>query len=99
VYCEIYLTGDGGAEGSGAGQLRITLPFTASASTSLGGLSVQWGGTYTNGATQAPLGLRIQASATFLELLKLAAGVMADFTPGDQNNTSRAVMLSFSYGV
>jgi hypothetical protein len=32
IFVNVYLTGDGGAEGAGTGQINIALPITASAS-------------------------------------------------------------------
>ena len=96
-FTDIYLTGDGGDEGAGTGQINISLPITASADnpTEYGGAI----GTYINGATQAPIHGRIPGGASNIELTVVSAGALADFQAVLQNNTSRSIRLSFWYEV
>ena len=97
VDVDIYLTGDGGAEGAGTGQVNVALPFTASASHPASSWPV---GTATNGATEYILTGSIGGSATVITIRYFnAISTTTDFTGADQNNVSRAVRLKFTYEI
>lgn len=97
VFVDIYLTGDGGNEGAGTGQVNIALPITASAShpTSF------WPCGYAdNGATEYEMSGQIVGSGTTIQLIYFTTiSGETNFTGADQNNTTRTVRLKFSYEV
>lgn len=91
----VYLTGDGGAEGAGTGQVNIDLPFTASATSFDEGFFV---GTAFNNATSYQLDGAIAASGTRIRLRYWSAvNTLADFTGAQQNNATRNIRLNFFY--
>lgn len=102
VWVDVYLTGDGGAEGAGTGQINILLPFTASANHQIGGFAA---GSATNGATQFELAGAIPSSSTTIVLSNVLASLVTgeptstSFTGAEQNNTSRLVRLKFFYEI
>ncbi len=86
-WVNIFLEGDGGAEGAGSGIINIALPFTASANQPSGHMNVV---VRTNG-TLTPTVASIAANATTIELIA---------SPGSsQNNTTRSLRLSFFYEI
>lgn len=94
-FCDVNLSGDGGAEGAGTGRVNIALPATASASQADNEFPI--GGAFNN-ATFYTLFGAIAASGTTVKLFYLSAvGTRVDFTGADQNNTSRIVRLKFFY--
>jgi hypothetical protein len=97
VYVQVYLTGDGGNEGAGTGQMNIALPVTASANQPA--YYVPVGTAFNNATFFNVIDGQIQASATTIELARINAGAFASFTGVDQNNATRSVRLSFSYMV
>lgn len=97
VHVSVYLSGDGGAEGAGTGQINIALPVAASAS--------QIGshfpcGVSTNGATINLLIAEVAASATTFALAYFdTISSTTILTGAGQNNTTRSIRASFSYEV
>lgn len=90
-FFDIYLTGDGGAEGAGTGQINISLPITASASqlTAYCGTS-----SYINNVTFAVgLVFQIQPNATTLELARTVAGTFTTIIGNDQSSTTRTIRI------
>ena len=88
---DIYVTGDGGAEGAGTGRINVALPASAGASHN----GFKWpAGMYSNGATQAPL--YGEVNSTTIVLYKSDG---TDMTGADQNSTSRDLRLKFFYEV
>lgn len=97
VFVDVWLTGDGGAEGAGTGVVNIALPITASASQNTGTFSVGYvrNGAYADGL---PLYGQIAAGGTTIELVqRTVAGAFASVTGADQNNASRAIRMKFQY--
>lgn len=98
-FCDIYLNGDGGNEGSGTTQIQISLPLAPSNS-HLTDLSVNFPvGMAQNGAIQYFLFGSIDASTNriFLRRQETAVNDTNPFTGDNQNNTSRTVRLHFFY--
>ena len=102
VLVDIYLTGDGGAEGAGTGVLNIALPITASASHPDG---IFTGGSVINSTEEIICYGVIAGSATTVALKMQAdtAGAVTsdivDVTGADQNNATRSIRLKFFYEV
>lgn len=94
VFCDVLLSGDGGNEGAGTGQINIALPVTASASAVGNRTPI---GYYLNGGTATMLGGTVAASATTVALT-VGQGTTS-FTGADQSNTTRVVTLRFDYEV
>ena len=94
-FVSIYLTGDGGAEGAGTGQLNIALPQTASASQATSLFPV---GYAINGPTEYEIYGQIAASGTTISLKYF--GVLtttSTFTGAEQNTVTRTIRLQFWY--
>lgn len=97
VHCTVLLTGDGGNEGSGAGQISIALPITANASQpavrTIIGTAINstfdfiLTGTFTGGGTTVAL--------SFFQTTALVAVFAGD----SQNNATRTIALDFVYEV
>lgn len=97
VYADVYLTGDGGAEGAGTGQYTLSLPITASSGNASGYVPI---GLSINGVVALILLGEIAASATTLSLNYYNVGAsVATFDGAAQNNATRTVRLRFSYRV
>ncbi len=97
VFCDISLSGDGGAEGAGTGVLNIALPVAAGASM-LG--SAIGSGRMINGANTYILNGNISASGTTISLRVWSAITTLDLATGDlQNNASREITLHLVYEV
>ena len=93
VFVDIHLTGDGGNEGAGTGQLNIALPFAASASNPAALIPI---GDYTNNAaTMNGFGEINGAVST----VALTGGTYSAMTGANQNATDRMIRLQFSYEV
>ncbi len=96
VFVELYLTGDGGNEGSGAGQIRIAVPITRSNNAGV----IYWGvyGEAVNGTTAYYLMPRfnIQTAVDLYYISALNVAPVA-MTGADQNNTSREINMVFWY--
>jgi hypothetical protein len=90
-FFNILLSGDGGNEGSGAGVITITLPFSTSADQLA--ITVQ-GGISNNGGTENLLYYVLSASSSTLTLKRQqSATQLTDFTGADQNNTTRSIQI------
>ncbi len=97
AFVDVYLNGDGGAEGAGTGVLTIGLPITSGASNPAGSIIC---GIAVNGATNYLLAGSIGAGGGVISLSYFATvSALASMTGDDQNNTSRTVRLSFFYEV
>lgn len=97
VFADVYLTGDGGAEGAGTGQINIALPVTASASHPTGLFPA---GYALNNITEDEIWIQIAGSATTASLTYFnAINTTASLTGADQNNATRTIRLKFSYEV
>ena len=94
---DILFTGDGGAEGTGTGQMNISLLFPASATA----LDIRFdAGAALNNATRFQMVGRIQASASTIELFYWdTISTHATFTGAQQNNTTRNLNLRFIHEI
>lgn len=92
VFVDILLSGDGGNEGAGTGQVNVALPVAASAS-EVGERSPV--GYYVNGGTLTILGGVVSASASTIALF-IGQGTTS-LTGADQNNVTRTINLRFDY--
>lgn len=92
VFVDVYLTGDGGAEGAGDGQINIALPVTASSNHPTFRFPV---GSYSNGANQNFLQGEIDPSGTTIKLYISTSNTA--FQGTDQSQASRDVRLKFFY--
>jgi hypothetical protein len=96
-FVDIWLTGDGGAEGAGTGQINIALPIAVSASAV--NKTVQQGAAV-NGSTVSLLAFDMLASATTIQLYSWTGiTALASFNGVNQNNASRFIALNFCYEV
>ncbi len=94
---DVYLTGDGGAEGAGSGVLNIALPAAAGASTPAGKFPVGYG---LNNALESILYGVVGPAATTVSLSYFnAIGTTTDYIGDSQNNATRTIRLHFSYEV
>lgn len=93
-FVDIYLTGDGGAEGAGTGTFNVALGATAGASNPTSFMAVGYGN---NGATEfMPIFGQVAGGGTTIALYRHATlSTGANFTGADQNNTSRTIRLQF----
>lgn len=99
VFVRIYLTGDGGNEGAGTGQVNIALPVAVGAS-ALGANSESFKGLAINGATFYMLTANPTASATTIAVSYWnTISTIAGLTGDAQNDTSRTVVLGGWYEV
>lgn len=102
VFCDIYLTGDGGAEGAGTGVLNLALPFTASSSNPSSYISA---GIIINGTETNPCYVKIAGSATTAALAMQSdtagavTSALVDVTGADQNNATRTIRVQFFYEI
>lgn len=97
VFVDVYLSGDGGAEGAGTGTINVALPIAASAS--FQGDTIP-GGSARNGAAEYNLQVDIEPSATTALLTYFdTATNRSTFTGALQNDTLRFIRLSFNYEV
>lgn len=94
---DVYLTGDGGAEGAGAGQLNIALPFNSNVSQPSGLFPC---GYALNNATESILYCELGANDSTLALHYFnTISTTATFTAAEQNNATRTIRLKFSYEI
>lgn len=97
VFVDVYLTGDGGAEGAGSGAINIALPATA------GAAQLTWYtivGTALNGAAQYILIGQITSSGSTIALNYFnTIATQTDLTGALQDNTSRTIRISFRYEI
>ncbi len=98
VFAEYFLTGDGGAEGSGAGQIRLTLPVSVANNSGITYQGVL--GQANNGTTDYYLVPRFNInSAVDLYYQGALNTVPVALTGDDQNNVSREINLKLCYEV
>lgn len=104
VFVDIWLTGDGGAEGAGTGQVNIALPFTSAAShpdgRSVAGVSI-------NGTAEIDIYGTLAGSVSTISLFSRAVvsilgtnvqtADIGNFTGAGQNSTTRSIRLKFFY--
>lgn len=98
VFVEVYLTGDGGAEGAGTGVLNIALPVTSGANAVPAG-SISCGLASNNATSYQLLGLIGAGSGTISLSYWLTVSAVTSFTGAEQNNATRSIRLFFSYEV
>jgi len=97
VRVDITLSGDGGAEGSGSGNLRVALPVTIGASI---GNNVIPCGRFLNNTTYGILVTSLTGGVSYAEFGYFPTiSTFAALTPTLQNNTTRSISISFSYEV
>lgn len=95
IFVDVYLTGDGGAEGAGTGVLTVALPVAASGSQSTGKFIIGYG---LNNTLESVLTATIAASASVTSLSYFnAIGTTASYTGAEQNNSTRTIRLKFHY--
>lgn len=100
VFVDIFLNGDGGAEGAGTGTIDIAIPVAAGASFPGGNFVA--GSIVNNTEEQMAYGF-IQAGTSTVSLRMqsdTAGAVTSDIvsvTGADQNNATRSIRLNFSY--
>lgn len=97
-FVDVILSGDGGAEGAGTGVVNIALPMAVSASYATSRTFIGRG---TNGTTIFWLCSVLEASYTTISLGYLTAlnVGLTSLTGADQNNTTRQIIINFSYEV
>lgn len=96
VWVDIFLDGDGGAEGAGTGLLYISLPVAVPADAS--GWYVP-GGFVRNGSAAYTALVAAVAGSSTLSLGYINGTSIADMDGTFQNNATRLINLSFSYEV
>lgn len=97
VFVWVYLTGDGGNEGAGAGQLQVALPVAASANHALHAMPV---GALTNSSASYVTFGTIAASASVMKLFYInGSSPIANLTGAETADTTRAISLHFFYHV
>lgn len=91
-FVDIQLIGDGGNEGSGAGQILVSLPFIIGTSQ----LPVNiMAGSSINGIQETLLYATLTSGLQTAALQnQKSATQIGDFTGADQNNTTRSIRLS-----
>jgi hypothetical protein len=97
VFVDVYLTGDGGAEGAGTGVFSVAIPIAANASQPTSYFPC---GYFANSTAEDPLWGQIAASATVIDFAY--EDVLNNFTVmtgAEQNNATRTVRLKFNYEV
>lgn len=96
VFCEVYLTGDGGNEGAGTGQINISLPVTAHSTQPTDYIQA---GSGINSTTKSGLFGQTGNSATTIALATINAGALTAYTGANQSNSTRSIRLCFNYAV
>ncbi len=94
---DVYLTGDGGAEGAGTGVFTVAIPIASSASHPTSYFPV---GFFANGTAEEPIWGQIAAGASVIDFAY--EDVLNNFTAmtgAEQNNVTRTVRLKFNYEV
>ena len=98
VFVDVFLAGDGGAEGAGTGNFSVALPVAIGSSTAASDYVAVGRGV--NGATRYNIYVELAPSATVAGLAYWAGTTTFSlFTGADQNDTSRSVRLHFFYEV
>lgn len=94
AFCDVYLTGDGGAEGAGTGVVTLALPYTIGASVPAGYVVL---GRVSNTSDRVLIGT-FAAGAAVLSLGMFTSATAVDSLKGDdQNNAGRGIRASFNY--
>ena len=97
VFVDVYLTGDGGAEGAGTGQININLPITAGASHPTSYFPC---GYALNNVTEDEIWGQVAGSGTTIQLVYFnAINTTTNLTGADQSSTTRSIRIKFSYEV
>ena len=97
VFVDVYLTGDGGAEGAGTGTFSVALPITAGANHPTSYFPC---GHFVNGTAENPISGQIPGSATVIDFVyEDVVNNFAVMTGAEQNNVTRTMRLKFSYEV
>lgn len=97
AFVDVYLTGDGGAEGAGSGVFSVALPVASSASHPTSYFPC---GYFANGTAEDPIWGQIAAGGTVIDFAY--EDVLNNFTAmtgAEQNSTTRTVRLKFFYEV
>lgn len=97
VFVDIYLTGDGGAEGAGTGAFTVAIPIASSASHPTSYFPC---GFFANSTAEYPIWGQIAAGASVIDFAY--EDVLNNFTVmtgAEQNNVTRTVRLKFNYEV
>ncbi len=95
VFVSVNLTGDGGAEGAGTGQINIALPVAVGTNVGAPLIVV---GRMTNSTLKSVVLGTLTAAALVLPLsYKDALGTEANVTGAEQNNATRNIQLHFCY--
>ena len=95
VFVDVYLTGDGGAEGAGGTSFTVALPITASASNPTSYFPT---GIFVNGTSEDPVWGQIAAGGTTIELAyEDVLNNLVAMTGANQDNITRTVRLKFNY--
>ena len=96
-FVSIFLDGDGGPEGSGTVQMRVDLPFTASADNQTSYLPV--GSTLSNTTRRFLFG-QIAPLATYIELFRqIDTSAISAFNAVDQSAVTRTIRMNFWYEI
>lgn len=97
VFVDVYLTGDGGAEGAGTGTLSVAIPTASSASHPTSYFPC---GFFANGTAEEPIWGQIAAGGSVIDFAyEDVLNNFAVMTGAEQNNTTRTVRLKFFYEV
>ena len=97
-YVDVTLTGDGGAEGAGTGQINIALPVTGAANAAASDFFLV--GYFFNGALEGVVFGAINSPYTTISLRYLnAIGTTAAITGDLQNSGTRNIRLKFWYAI
>lgn len=91
-WVDIYLTGDGGNEGAGAGQILVSIPFVVGPSQ----LPINIvAGSSINNISEYSLYATLTSGLQSVALQRLVSATqLGNFTGADQNNTTRSIRLS-----
>lgn len=98
VWVQVYLNGDGGADGDSGALIEIALPVTSSANMLAHYLPVGLGLVDNAGGAYALFGT-IGVSKTKVTLYKYDGVTISDFRSGDQGAAGRGIHLNFFYEV
>lgn len=91
-FCDIYLNGDGGNEGAGAGQILVSIPHVIGASQLPVNIPA---GSSINNITEYTLYALLTPTLQTVALQRLVSATqIGDFTGADQNNATRSIRLS-----
>ena len=97
VFVDVYLTGDGGAEGAGTGTFTVAIPIVSSGSHPTSYFPC---GFFQNGTAEDPIWGQIAAGTSVIDFAY--EDVLNNFTVmtgAEQNSTTRTTRLKFTYEV